>query len=311
MSITLAQLEQETARRVGPYWRYFTDRQVPNTATFDFANFPELRTNADLDLVTNLWLLRRGECFDDPNEIVPMDVVERQRTVSTYDPPQGRVFPDRPWGVIPQAGEYVEFHHLNPSQELRPAVLAGLRRTYFADRYQLQGGIVTEADLTAALPWLLDSSNVISVQTAALYGARVADIPFAVFTQGAHVCIRLSGGVATAYPGLVITLLHPHVAFVNGVDSISGPTQDTDTLDVDLDYAAAAAHIEAWHLFPSRLQAAAAGGLQATQAMAAQEFTRQALIWAPRLPREIGFDEVFGLGRSHAPTVINVNPVYA
>ena len=60
MSITLAQLEQETARRLGPYGSFFTDRQIPNTANFTFVNFPELRSSIDLDGVTNLWLLRRG-----------------------------------------------------------------------------------------------------------------------------------------------------------------------------------------------------------------------------------------------------------
>src|SRR5262249_29402284 len=153
--ITLAQLEQEVARRAGPYYRFFADRQVPSTATFDYVNFPELRTNADLDLVTNLWMLRRGDCYDEPDEIVPMDPVDRQRTVSTYQAQAGRVFPDRPWAAIPESGEYMEFHHLNPEQELRPAVLAGLARCYMSDLVQASptqqfGGI----DLTVQYPWL-------------------------------------------------------------------------------------------------------------------------------------------------------------
>src|SRR5215471_12117179 len=115
MTVTLAQIEQETARRVGPYWRYFTDRQMPNTAQFTFVNVPELRTNIDSDLVTNLWMLRRGETFDG-GTLVTMDPEDRQRSVDVYDAQQGRVFPDRPWSVIPDAGEYFEFHHLSPDQ---------------------------------------------------------------------------------------------------------------------------------------------------------------------------------------------------
>ena len=41
--------------------------------------------------------------------------------------------------------------------------------------------------------------------------------------------------------------------------------------------------------------AAAAGNLQATQQMAATEFTRQALIWAPQPERTLSFSEVVSL----------------
>ena len=92
-----------------------------------------------------------------------------------------------------------------------------------------------------------------------------------------------------------MTALRPHWSWVNGADSTTGPVSDDDVLSVDLDYAASAGHIEAWHLFPSRMFAAAAGNLQATQEMAAREFTRQSMIWAPPAPREIRFSEYVGL----------------
>ena len=84
-----------------------------------------------------------------------------------------------------------------------------------------------------------------------------------------------------------------HWSRVNGADSTTGPTGDNDTLDVDLDYAAAAAHIEAWHLFPDRLVLAAAGGTQATQQQAAAEFVRQVSFWGPSRPTRIGFQQSF------------------
>lgn len=289
--ITLAQIEQEVARRCGPYWRFFTDRQIPNTATFDFANVPELRTNADLDMVTNLYLLRRGECYD-PSTVVTMDVVDRQRTVSTYEPTQGRVYPDRPWGTIPLAGEYFEFHHLNPAQELRTAVLAGLRRCFLPETIMLgSSGGYSGVDLTATLPWITSQDQVVNVQ----YGwyAPYGDYPYSTLMSNGHVILP-SGGFTVN--GLWLTVLRPAWSLVNGLDSATGPTLDTDGLSVDLDYAAAAGHIEAWHLFPARLQAAAAGGLQATQPMAAAEFTRQSLIWGPSdQKRSLGFSDVVGL----------------
>jgi hypothetical protein len=287
--ITLAQLEQEVGRRVGPYWRFFTDRQVPNTAQFSFANFPELRSSMDQDLVTNLWMLRRGETLD--GAPVSLDVVDRQRTVDVYDPEQGRVIPDRPWGSIPVPGEWFEFHHLNPAQELRPAVLAGLRRCFFEDLFAAElTSQYGDIDLTYQQPWITNPNQITRVQ----YGwyKPVGDAPFEATMQQGHVMLRgTSGPYAPA--NVWVTALRPAGSWVNDADSSTGPTNDHDVLVVDLDYAASAGHIEAWHMFPSRLFEAAAVGNQPTQEMAAREFTRQSLIWGPAgRQREIGFAEV-------------------
>lgn len=291
--ITLAALEQEVARRLGPYWRYFTDRQIPNTAQFTFVNVPELRSSIDSDLVTNLWMLRRGECFGEPDEIVSMDPEDRQRSVDVYDPEQGRVFPDRPWSAIPEAGEYIEFHHLDPSQELRPAVLAGLRRCFLQDMFAaVQTSSYGDIDLTYQAPWITSPYQVTRVQ----YGwyKPFGEAPFEATMQQGHVMLRNTSG-PYAPANVWVTALRPAWSWVNDAESTSGPTQDSDLLSVDLDYAASAGHIEAWRLFPDRLYAAAAGNLQATQEMAAREFTRQSLIWGPSPSRRIGFSEVVGL----------------
>ena len=290
MTVTLEQIEQEVARRVGPYWRFFTDRQIPNTAQFTFVNIPDLRSNIDSDLVTNLWLLRRGECFDEPDEIVAMDPEDRQRSVDVYDAAQGRVFPDRPWSVIPEAGEYFEFHHLSPDQELRPAVLAGLARCFFEDLVQAgpnaqYGGI----DLTAQFPWITEKWQVTRVQFG--WWAPYQDTSFECVMQRGHVWLMGTSGWWSPI-SCWVSAWRPIGTWVNGADSTTGPSADTDELEVDLAYAASAGHIEAWHLFPDRLQAAAAGGLQATQAMAAQEFSRQVLFHGHKRPTEIGFQMV-------------------
>jgi len=290
--ITLAQLEQEVARRVGPYWRFFTDRQIPNTAQFTFANFPELRSSMDQDLVTNLWMLRRGETLD--GTPLSLDVVDRQRTADVYDPEQGRVIPDRPWGSIPAAGEWFEFHHLNPAQELRAAVLAGLRRCFLEDMFAAElTSDYGDIDLTHQQPWITSPSQVVRVQ----YGwyRPFGEAPFEATMQSGHVMLRNTSGPYTP-ANLWVTALRPAASWVNDADSSTGPTNDDDVLSVDLDYAASAGHIEAWHLFPSRLFEAAAGSNQATQAMAALEFTRQSMIWTPSArQREVGFSEVVGL----------------
>lgn len=302
MSITLAELEQETARRVGPYSRFFSDRQMPATAGFDYVNIPELQTNADLDLVTNLWMLRRGQCYGEPDEIVAMDPLDRQRTVATYEAQMGRVYPDRPWSTIPEPGEYFEFHHLNPEQELRVAVLAGLRRCFLPDTVQAEptqqwGGI----DLTLQFAWLTEGWQIQRVR----YGwvSPYHDAPWDTYTSGGHLILTGTHGMMLPL-AVWVDAWRPAWSWVNGAESTSGPTDDFDILDVDLDYAAAAAHIEAWHHFPARLQTAAAGGMQATQAIAAQEFSRLANSFGPQRSREVGFQSVVGIG-GHGRSWIN------
>lgn len=295
MSITLAELEVEVARRVGPYLSAFTDRQVPNTANFTFADFPDLRSAIDQDLVTNLWLLRRGITVD--GNSVSMDIVDRHRTVDVYDAQQGRVFPDRGWGTIPEAGEVCEFHHLHPERELRASVLAGLRRCYLPDTVVAQptaqfGGI----DLTLQYPWLTEPWQITRVS----YGwlSPYGDAPWDTYTAMGH--LILTGTYGTYMPmSLWVEAWRPASSWVNDAESTTGPTADADTLEVNLDYAASAGHIEAWHLFPSRMQAAAAGNLQATREQAAQEFSRLANAYGPTRPRDIGFQTlVVGSGGS-------------
>lgn len=280
--ITLAQLEQEVARRTGPFFQAAQDSTTPTTSTGVAAYMPRLKTSALLGGVENLWLLRRGAVADD----------DRIRLVQTFDPSAGRVIVDRSWGDPMEPGELADFTHLHPEQELRVAVLGGLRRCFFP---ALVAGVTTSAygdmDLTYQYPWLSSPSQVLRVQYG--YYRPEGDAPFEAYVQDGHV---LLGGAWGSYAAsnVWVTALRPHWSWVNGADSTTGPTVDDDTLDVDLDYAASAGHIEAWHLFPAHLFAAAAGNLQATQEMAAREFTRQSLIWGPGQNRDFRFPTVVG-----------------
>lgn len=287
MSITLAQLEQETALRVGPYQQQLADPQVPTSASLSVVYVPGLRSNIDLDSVTNLWLLRRDAADFD-----------RQRQVETYDAAAGAIYVDAPWQTAPAPGEVLEFHHLDPAQELRRAVMAGLRRCFLPDNVQAQPSTTYPyqgIDLTAQWPWLTNDWQIQRVR----YGwvAPWQHAPWDTYLQGGH--LILTGTHGSMIPTAVwIDCWRPAWSWVNGVDTAVGPVLDDDLLDVDLDYAAAAAHIEAWHHFPSRMQVAAAGGTQATQAMAAQEFTRQALMYGPTRNVEVGFQSVTRLSTS-------------
>lgn len=297
MSITLAQLEQEAARRVGPYYTYAADPQVPSSATIVLVYVPGLRSIIEQDSVTNLWLLRRtASAFD------------RQRQVAQYIPSSGEVDPDAPWQIPPASGEVMEFHHLDPAQELRTAVMAGLRRCFLPENVQVQptaayGGI----DLTSQYAWLSEPWQIQRVRYGWLLPYHAA--PFDTYTQAGH--LILTGTHGYMYPtSLWVDCWRPAWTWVNGAESDTGPTLDGDLLDVDLDYAASAAHIEAWHHFPSRCQVAAAGGTQATQAMAAQEFTRQAGLYGPGRPIEVGFQTIVRIGGHHGSTSWVNGPSY-
>lgn len=279
--ITLAQLEQEVARRTGPYFQAAQDAQA--TSTSIAAYMPSLRSSAVLGGPENLFLLRR-------QATVPAD---RVRMVQTFDSSAGRVVVDRNWGTPMAANELAEFIHLHPEQELHVAVMAGLRRCFFAET--VPGAVTSgygDMDLTAQYPWIVGGDQVVRVE----YGWQKpwGDAPYDTRMQQGHV--MLTGAWGGASPASVwVTALRPAWTWVNDAESTTGPVADADTLAVDLDYAASAGHIEAWHLFPSHMYAAAAGNLQATQEMAAREFTRQSMIWGPGPNRSYGFSEVVGL----------------
>lgn len=294
LPVSLTTLEQEVARRTGPFFQAAQDAGTPTSSTTIAAYMPTLKSSALVGGPENLWLIRRGILSDGltptPQPVVAAD---RARMVQTFDSGSGRVVIDRNWTYPMQPDELADFTHLHP-QELYRAIIAGLRRCYAEDRGQVGTYITTtgDVDLTQELPWLTNPDQILRVQAG--WPGAYYDIPYDPVVQAGHV--MLSGGVGWVSPGaLWLTAARPHWSWVNGADSTTGPILDSDTLSVDLDYAAAAAHIEAWHLFPSRLQAAAAGNFQATQKMAADEFTRQALIWAPQTMREVRFPETFRL----------------
>lgn len=289
--ITLARLEQEVARRTGPFFQAAQDSSVPTSSTTGSAYMPALRSSAVLGGPENLWLLRRGVLAD--GTAATYNVQDRTRMVQSFDASAGRVIVDRNWYAPMASGELADFTHLHPDQELRQSVLAGLRRCFSQDTLP---ALITsgygDIDLTYQYPWITNPSQV----TRAQYGwyKPYADAPFEATTQQGHVMLRGTSG-STAPANVWVTALRPAWTWVNGAESPGGPTNDDDELDIDLDYAAAAGHIEAWHLFPSHMYAAAAGNLQATQEMAAREFTRQSLIWGPTAASRVGFSEVVSL----------------
>jgi len=289
---TLAALEQAVAHRTGPFFQAAQDSSVPTTSTTVAAYMPTLKTTAVLGGPENLWLLRRGLLADGTAVPGVFDPLDRMRMVQAFDSAAGRVVIDRNWHYPMQPNELADFVHLHPDQELHQAVLAGLRRCFFPQRFgAATTSLYGDIDLTAQQPWITNPAQVLRVQYG--YYRPVAEAPFETVMQDGHVMLAGWGSYAPA--SVWVTALYPHLNWVNGAYDADGPSADGDQLLVDLDYGAAAGHIEAWHLFPARMFAAAAGSLQATQEMAAREFTRQALLWGPEPSRTIRFSEVVAL----------------
>jgi len=291
VTITLAQLEQEVARRTGPFFQAAQDAGTPTSSTTTSAIMPRLKSNAVLGGPENLWLIRRGLLADGTPATV--DPADRERMVLTFDASAGRVIVDANWRNPMAPNELADFTHLHPSQELHVAVIAGLRRCFLEDLEEVDPNVqYGPIDVTAQLPWVTDPRQILKVQYGWLQPG--ADAPFSTTMQQGHVLLGDAWGGAAA-TSVWVTFRRPAWSIVNDLDS-TGPTLDTDVLNVDLDYAASAGHIEAWHLFPSRMFAAAAGNLQATQEMAAREFTRQSMIWSSsRGEARVAFSEVVSL----------------
>lgn len=266
----LSEIEQAAAPRCGPYRR---DQQSATQASVTSQAYVDsLRSSIPSGGWENLFILRRSA-----------SAADRQRQVSAYDPATGGLQVDRLWTVAPAAGEYLELHHLDPANELRPAVLAGLRRIFFEARLNVVIASTADVDLTQQYPWLLRPSQVRGLELA-LTGSTTSRAVRAYVGSNGHVF--LSNPPADAIAGTwQITALRPVWSWVNGASSTTGPTNDADDLNVDADHAAAAAHIEAWHLFPARMRQAAEAGYQASQQDAAVEFTRVSMLHRQRTPR--------------------------
>ena len=111
---TLAELEAETAARVGPFALLEVLTADQGSLTVEV-----LKSTIDLGGYDDLYLLRREANQE----------ADRVARVQAYDPTLGQLQPDRRYVTSPIPCEPVELHHLPPDL-LRRGVRAGLRRTF-------------------------------------------------------------------------------------------------------------------------------------------------------------------------------------
>lgn len=276
--VTLARIEREVLRRTGPYARYAASDGV-HTVTSVFVD--ALTSTLNVGGHRGMYLLRRGVTDDgseDGAQIVGFDAGDRQRRITNWEQPLGRLDVDAPWATPPVEGEWLEICHLDPDQIVRPACQNGLRRVKVEDRQSVAlTGVSAERNLTAALPYITAKNQVKGVFYAPVGSSYDPD------PVGWYDLFESAGAVYLAiapdpYPNtLYVAANRPAHCVVNGLVDMRGPRTDTDELLVDLDRAAAAGHIECFRSprAAAALKAMADRGITLTQQQAADEHTRQ------------------------------------
>jgi hypothetical protein len=301
---SLREIEQEVARRTGP----FQLRTVHNpqageqgdiASTTTTISVPAVRSTLDLGGLTDMFVLRRGRLADGtrlpttlPDDtIVNYDPGDRIRLVRDYRPQEGVLEVDRPYLYATADDEEIELHHLDPEQELRPAVLSGLRRCFVVHRLPVSATIPgpwSPIDLTALAPWLLTRDQVYGVSIgggAPAVGWRVEPYGGGLFLTMAEVAMGTSyvvnrrPAVAMVLPAFDGNGSPSPDDWVIRAGNVGEPWDDEDRFAVPMDYAAAAGHIEAWRTARPRLSLVAQTGMWADQKEAAAEFTRVATVF--------------------------------
>jgi hypothetical protein len=302
-TVSLREVEQEVARRVGPFQLRWVKNASPGdqtsvTSTVTTVSLPAIRSTIDLGGLEDMFVLRRGRLRDGTllpvdDGIGPLPFVDddRIRLVRQYRPAEGVLEVDRPYLYPTYDDEEVELHHLDPEQELRPAVLAGLRRCYVVHRLEVSPAVPgphTPVDLTAQAPWLLTRDQVYGVSMgggAPLTGWRVES-----YGGGLMLTIREVGYGPSyvvnrrAAANMVLPAFDGNGTvgaedWVVRSGNVNEPWDDEDRFAVPMDYAAAAGHIEAWRSARPRLSLVAQIGMWADQKEAAAEFTRVATVY--------------------------------
>jgi hypothetical protein len=304
---SLREIEQEVARRVGPFQLRWVQNpqegeQGDVTSTVSTISLPALRSSIDMGGLEDMFVLRRGRLRDGtllPSVLpdgtpLPFTADDRIRMVRQYRPQEGVVEVDRTYLYATYDDEEVEFHHLDPEQELRPAALGGLRRCYVVHRLPIEGtipGPFSPIDLTAVAPWLLTRDQVYGVSMAG--GAPLAGWRVEPYGGGLYLTLmEYQYGKAYVVNRRPSTAMVLPAEFANGngegngngdwvvrAGNVNEPWDDEDRFAVPMDYAAAAGHIECWRTARPRMSLVAQTGMWADQKEAAAEFTRVSTVY--------------------------------
>lgn len=269
--VTLMDIEQKLARCVGPYRRY----KSGTLSAVESIHIPRLKSTIDTGgLLENMFVLRRGLMYDG-SYISGFNENDRYRQVASMDHATGLVTVDEPYTIAPTNLEMIEFHYLDPEQELRIAVLDGLERCFFWDQAVATLTDATrETNLTTLFPQIDEVSQIRNVQ----FQQTSVNVPshnlawFQPYLRNGSVYLN------TEWLGpssLIIDYLRKVSSYVNGELSLTGPNSDTDVLNVNLDYAVLSGWVQCWVQFTDRMISSAAQGSRLTPDMVSKMFTNR------------------------------------
>jgi hypothetical protein len=276
---SLAEIEAETARRIGPYFSLVAG----SGATVERVPVPTLQSRLLRSGYDDLYILRRGRTTS--GSAVPGFIADdRVRVVKELDVSTGALVVDRNYTGAPIQNEVIELMALDPVA-IRSAVLEGLRRAYFIDTVTLTpdaGNI--ESDFTALAPWLKDTWQVMTIDSG-------WDTPFAVPTKvgwwkpiARQGRLHIRSGAFHAGRAIV-TALRPAHTLVNGSTTLAGPNDDDDYVHISKEYAASAAHVECWRYYPAQLTPLAQLDMGISKTDAAKVFTKEGELVISHVPQ--------------------------
>jgi hypothetical protein len=280
--VTLMALEQRVARRSGTYRRI----RGGNASTSNTVQADRLKSSLNLGSFEAEFVLRRGLMWD--GSYVPNYAEDdRSRLIAEFIPTSGLVNIDRGYTLTPLENEAIEFHYLDPEEELRPAVIEGLERCYFWDTVTLAiTGQNTDIAITDLVPWITKPTQIRKVEylyTTQLFPPNKV-LWWEAYQAGSTVKLRNT----VFLPGsIVITALRPHSTYVNSEISYTGPNDDMDVLHVDPEYACWAGVLTLWRNNPERVQPVSAQGMRTTRTEAANEFTKLSLQISNQVPETV------------------------
>lgn len=269
--VRLMDIEQNVARRVGEYFRRVVSAGSSTTTIVVQA----LRSNVPTGRYQDMYIYRRGLKVDG-SRVIGFNEDDAVRVVTVYDNETGSLVPDRVYAIAPIENEVIELHTHEPIDIIRTAVLAGLKRCFIPDNVVLSSlTTAVEHNMTALIPWLTSEKAITGVYTK--WGGsglnQAQPLPWwKPFTRAGNIWLQTLRNRMGSQ--VIIEVLRPADTLINGVTSLTGPTDHEDTVAVDLAYATAAAHVEVWRIAMPYLSQMAAQGATLPLQNAAREFTK-------------------------------------
>lgn len=278
---TLAEIEAEIARRIGPYYQF----TIGVGSAVDRAIVSRLKSSLLRGGYDDMYLLRRGKMVGGTSAI-GFNSDDRIRTVKSLDVSNGGLVVDRNYTITPAQNEIIELLSMDPDA-IRYCALEGLRRAYLVDTVELNATITgIETDFTALAPWLTETWQVQELEAGwnSVFINPVKVGWWKPLSRQGRLKIRSS---AFWENRAIVTALRPAYTLVNGMTNMAGPDDDDDYVHITKEYAASAGHCECWRYYPAFLTPLAQAKMGTSMEDAAKVFTKEGEKVLDRIPQRV------------------------